>query len=101
VVVSNDHMYLIGGLGKDGLFKDVWRTSDGKSWLKIEHAGSTLSELPSRKDFCAVTINGYIYMIAGLGENRRKLKDVWKWRDIEFNEDRGDINKDNDMKETL
>jgi len=66
----------LAGNGNNDLYNDVWRSNDGKVWTKIETAGSNLSDLPARKDFCAVVIKDYIWIIAGLGEHRKKLKDV-------------------------
>lgn len=76
MVLSNGNMYILGGNGNNALYNDVWRSQDGKVWSKVETVGSNLAQWPARKDFCAVVIKDYIWMIAGLGEHRRKLKDV-------------------------
>jgi len=71
---------VIGGLGNDrfGLFNDFWVSVDGKKWDLIEKIDND-NTMPNRKDFCAVVIKDHIWIIAGLGDSRKKLKDIYKF----------------------
>jgi len=77
--VFNNNMWVIGGAsGSDSVtnyYGDVWKTSDGKTWIQTTSPG-----FGGRYSGQAVTLNNQLYFIGG-NSNGSLTNDVWSSSD--------------------
>ena len=67
-------------------FNDVWRSTDGANWAKLESDGPRWKE---RAGLSAIEFKGWIYVLGGSngddvavgGQGRKLFNDVWRSRD--------------------
>ena len=74
-VYFQNHFWVIGGLGKDQMFNDVWKSADGREW-KLVTASAGFS---ARYAFSTAVLQDRIYLLGGWDGERRN--DVWRSRD--------------------
>lgn len=74
VVVFNDRLWLIGGIGNDSqYFNDIWSSIDGINWEQV------VSSAPFKGviDHQAVVFKGVIYIVGGFDSDRLNNNHVW------------------------
>ena len=72
-VALKNEIYVIGGIeGTPPAFNDVWKSTNGQSWTRVQNNGAT-STFSARSDHSSVVLNNEIYVIGGAGSN-----EVWK-----------------------
>ena len=69
----------MGGRGYDGLFNNVFSSTDGQKW-KLVKANNKEGFSP-RDDFGVAVLKSTIYLAGGFGKNGTNLGDVWSSTD--------------------
>ncbi len=75
--VFDNKLWVIGGraIGDDGFFNpynDIWQSSDGKNWKKVE----VKTPFPARHSHSTLVYNNALWVIGGIGDGTSKT-DVW------------------------
>ena len=76
VEVRGKQIFVLGGFGGFNL-NDVWFSADGANWRR-ETANA---EWARREEHQALSHNGRLYVLGGLGNNLSRLNDVWSSAD--------------------
>jgi len=76
--VLNDELYIIGGGSRAiwppySVFNDVWKTKDGKNWVRVTHN----APWSPRLHHSVVTYDNKLWVIAGTSNTEDLMNDVW------------------------
>lgn len=76
-VVFNGKIWLIAGLGQNGITNDVWNSNDGINWTEVT------SNAPFAKRYYHTTVvfDNKLWVIGGIGINNVMYNEVWNSSD--------------------
>ncbi len=74
-VSLNNAMFVLGGAAEYGKFNDVWRSSDGVSWMKVGNLPAGI------RGHCAEVFKNKIFVFGGVNEKDKLLNEVWMSED--------------------